>query len=136
MPDPLATARSWIDAFNARDLERLRALADERFEHVRLSGGVLGRHQLDELLQRHSFGVGVQFLPRRYFCRGGTVVVDAGIEWRDVDTGALTDTGERAAVVQIRDGRVLRMTLHRELIEALEGAGLNTTDEVPESTAR
>lgn len=127
---PLEVIRSWDAAAEAGDAEALAALVHEDFEMVTMHRGTQhGRDAARGWLERQSHGVGMHVRPRRFFQRGGTVAVDAIIEMRWVETGEVAETRDGAAVFEVRDGLVSRLTVHPDIESALAAAGLDESDE-------
>jgi ketosteroid isomerase-like protein len=129
-PAPLAAARSWQEAMNARDVERLVALAHDDVEVEGPRGVGRGTDLLRAWMDRQTGGVGLRLEARRWFARGDTVVVDQLAEWREAGTGAVVERQEVGSVLVVRDGRVARFARHPDLGAALHAAGLGPADEV------
>ena len=131
-PAPLAAARSWQEAMNARDVERLVALAHDDVEVEGPRGVGRGTGLLRAWMDRQAGGVGLRLEARRWFARGDTVVVDQLAEWRE-GTGAVVERQEVGSVLVVRDGRVARFARHPDLGAALHAAGFGPADEVAPS---
>jgi ketosteroid isomerase-like protein len=72
----LAVVRSWHEAMNARDTERLVALAHDDVEVAGPRGVGRGTGLLRAWMDRQTGEAGLHLETRRYFVRGDTVVVD------------------------------------------------------------
>jgi hypothetical protein len=131
MSDPatLSAARSWHEAMNARDAERLVALAHDDVEVEGPRGVGRGTGLLRAWMDRQAGEVGLHLEARRWFARGDTVVVDQLAEWREAG-GAVVERHEVGSVLVVRDGRVARFARHPDLGAALHAAGLGPADEV------
>src|SRR4029450_186055 len=86
-PAPLTAARAWQEAMNARDAERLVALAHDDVEVEGPRGVGRGTGRLRAWMARQAGEVGLHLEARRWFARGDTVVVDQLAEWREAGTG-------------------------------------------------
>jgi ketosteroid isomerase-like protein len=129
-PASLAAARSWQAAMNARDVERLVALAHDDVEVEGPRGVGRGSGLLRAWMDRQAGEVGLHLETRRWFARGDTVVVDQLAEWRSAGTGEVVERQEIGSVLVVRDGRVARFARHPDLGAALHAAGLGPADEV------
>lgn len=126
----LAVVRSWHEAMNARDTERLVALAHDDVEVAGPRGVGRGTDLLRAWIDRQSGEAGLHLEARRYFVRGDTVVVDQLAEWRTAATGEAAEGKEVGSVLVVRDGRVAAFARHPDLGAALYAAGLGPSDEV------
>jgi ketosteroid isomerase-like protein len=126
----LAVARSWHEAMNARDTERLVALAHDDVEVAGPRGVGRGTDLLRAWMDRQSGEAGLHLQARRYFVRGDTVVVDQLAEWRTAGTGEVVEGQEVGSVLVVRDGRVAAFARHPDLGAALHAAGLGPSDAV------
>ena len=121
----LATVQAWGEAFDARDLERMTALSTSDCELVNRNGTLRGHDGICRLLHLQSYGVGQHVHPLRYHARGSTVVVEARIELRWVESGELAETADGVAVFDVEDGRVRRFQPQPDLASAFRIAGWN-----------
>jgi ketosteroid isomerase-like protein len=126
----LAVVRSWHEAMNARDTERLVALAHDDVEVAGPRGVGRGTGLLRAWMDRQTGEAGLHLETRRYFVRGDTVVVDQLAEWRTAATGEVVEGREVGSVLVVRDGRVAAFARHPYLGAALHAAGLAPSDEV------
>ena len=126
----LSAARSWQEAMNARDTERLVALAHDDVEVEGPRGVGRGTDLLRAWMDRQAGQAGLHLEARRWFARRDTVVVDQLAEWREATTGAVVERQEVGSVLVVRDGRVARFARHPDLGAALHAAGLGPADEV------
>ena len=129
-PAPLAAARSWQEAMNARDVEGLVALAHHEVEVEGPRGVGRGTDLLRAWMDRQADEAGLHLETRRWFARDDTVVVDQLAEWREAGTGQVVERQEIGSVLVVRDGRVARFARHPDLGAALHAAGLGPADEV------
>ncbi len=121
--------RAWTTAAKAFDAEALVALAPEDFEMVTMHRGIQRGHDaVRSWAARQTFGVAMHVDVCRYFHRDDTVVAETRIEWRDVETGELAESGDGAAVFVVRDGLVASIAVHPDLVSALSSAGISETD--------
>lgn len=127
----LAVVRSWHEAMNARDVERLVSLAHDDVEVTGPRGVGRGTELLRAWMDRRAGEVGLHLEARRFFVRDGTVVVDQLAEWRTAATGEVLEGQEVGSVLVVRDGRVAAFARHPDLGAALHAAGLDPSDEVP-----
>ena len=127
---PLAVVRSWHEAMNARDVERLVSLAHDDVEVAGPRGVGRGTELLRAWIDRQAGEVGLHLAARRFFVRDDTVVVDQLAEWREATTGQVAQGREVGSVLVVRDGRVAAFSRHPDLGAALHAAGLDPADEV------
>ena len=132
MSDPavLAVARSWHEAMNAGDVERLVSLTHDDVEVAGPRGVGRGTELLRAWIDRQAGEVGLHLAARRFFVRDDTVVVDQLAEWREATTGQAAQGREVGSVLVVRDGRVAAFSRHPDLGAALHAAGLDPADEV------
>jgi ketosteroid isomerase-like protein len=130
-PPVLAVVRSWHEAMNARDVERLVSLAHDDVEVAGPRGVGRGTELLRAWMDRQAGEVGLHLEARRFFVRDDTVVVDQLAEWRTAATGEVVEGQEVGSVLVVRDGRVAAFARHPDLGAALHAAGLDPADEVP-----
>ncbi len=129
-PDNVAVIRSFLDAYNRRDLERIVELIDPAFEFQSRFVGIEFVHRASEGFPHTYF----QMLDEAYdhfhivldeFIDAGAAVVTSGrAEWRGKASGA----GGKTAVAPtfwLRAGKVLRAETFDDRAEALEAAGLS-----------
>lgn len=119
----LATVHARGDAFNARDLDRLLALSAPDCELATGNHDKRGHEAVRRLLHLQSYGVAQHVRARRYLARAATVVVEALIELRWVDSGELAETEYGVAVFDANDGRVSRFRPQPDLASAFHAAG-------------
>jgi hypothetical protein len=102
--DARAVARRFIEAFNARDLEALRALITEDAEFRTLNGDALRGHDGARALLEAARDLDLRLVP----FRGETVEDEDGVVRVRVPLRELIgpDDIERTAVFELRDGRV------------------------------
>jgi ketosteroid isomerase-like protein len=126
----VAVVRSWHEAMNARDADRLVALAHDDVEVAGPRGVGRGTDLLRAWMDRQLGEVGLHLEPRRIFVRGDTAVVEQRAEWRAAGTGEVVEGQEVGSVLVVRDGRVAQFARHPDLGAALHAAGLDLSDEV------
>ena len=121
--DALTTVRAWSQAFNARDVDALLALAasDIRLQGPR--GAEHGHDAVRRMVDRQSYGVAQHIRPLSYLARRATVAVRALVELRWVENGELADSTEAVGVFEVRDGRIHRFSAQADLIAACRVAG-------------
>jgi len=90
----LPVVRAWHEAMNARDTERLVALAHDDVEVAGPRGVGRGTDLLRAWMDRQAGQAGLHLEARRYFVRGDTVVVDQLAEWRTAATGEVAEGQE------------------------------------------
>ncbi len=129
-PPVLAVVRSWHEAMNARDAERLVSLAHDDVEVAGPRGVGRGTELLRDWMDRQAGEVGLHLEARRFFVRDDTVVVGQRAEWRRAGTGEVVEGQEVGSVLVVRDGRVAAFARHPDLGAALHAAGLGPADEV------
>ena len=128
--DHITVVEAWTPAYSRRDLDALLALSCPDIEVARRLRHERGHDAVRGLLHRQSFGVEMHPRVRRMFRRGDTVVVDAQLVVRYVDTGEPVAGQEGAAVLAVRDGWVARYVPYPDLKTALSDARLSEDDEV------
>lgn len=127
----LDVAEAWGRAMDDLDEEARIALAHRETEIVAQGGTRRGHDALREWLGKQTYGVAPRFERRRTFARGATVAVDLRVEFRYLDGGGVAGSEDAAAVIEVTDELVRRITLHTDLKSALSAAGLDGTDEAP-----
>lgn len=115
---------AWLDAYNARDLERLIELSRRDLVMDGLAGEQRGHEALRERLSSPSYGVSVRVRALRAWEGDGVVVVETLSEVRYGDTAEPGESTKGAASFTVRDGRVARMHVVTDLAEALRTAGI------------
>ncbi len=122
--------REYVRAFDARDVERMVAVAHPEFEAVTPRGVIRGHDAIRGFMARQTYGVTPVTRFQRYFERGDFVVVFTRFSWRYADTReALEGQDEDAAVYTVRDGQVARFEPFGDLPSALESTGMTEDDE-------
>jgi SnoaL-like domain len=119
----LATVHAWGQAFNDRELDRLLSLSAPDIEIATPHRPERGHDAVRRLLHLQSYGVAQHVRARRYIARARTVVVDALIELRWVDSGDLAETTQGAAVFDVSDGHISRFRPLPDLASAFRLAG-------------
>jgi ketosteroid isomerase-like protein len=128
--DALGVARAYDRAYDARDVERMVALAHEDVEAITPRGTARGHAPLRVFMARQTYGVSWHATERRYFYRGGnTVVVSVQGEWRYVDSGDVAERENGAAVYTVHDGLIARFQPFEDLDAALATAAMTQDDE-------
>jgi limonene-1,2-epoxide hydrolase len=119
----VATVHAWEQAFRERDLDRLLALSAPDIELATRNGASRGHDAIRRLLHLQSYGVAQHVRARRYHARAATIVVEALIELRWVDSGELAETTHGVAVFDVRRHRVSRFRPQPDLASAFDFAG-------------
>ena len=73
----------------------------------------------------------VRLKPRRLFLRGEKVVVEQAGQWRSAESGEAIGSQSVASVFVVSDGRLRSVARYDDLSEALNTAGLDSSDEIP-----
>ena len=124
-PD-LDNVLAWHEALNAGDAERVASLSHPEVEVGGPRGSARGRQVLKDWVGRAN----IRLEPLRSFQRGGTVVVEEAATWRDAGTGEKVGEATVATVFALDRGMVAGIFRHDGLEEALQGAGLDRSDEI------
>jgi SnoaL-like domain len=119
----LAVVHAWGEAFNERDLARLLGLSAPEIELAKPNRAQRGHDAVRSLVHLQSYGVAQHVHPRRYIARATTVIVEAMIELRWVDSGELADTALGFALFDVRDGQISRFRPLPDLATAFALAG-------------
>jgi len=130
MTSPLEVVQAWGRALASFDEEALVGLAAEEIEIVGPRGTRRGHDALREWLAKQTYGVVPHVEPRRYFARGGAVVVVVRVELRYLEEGKLASAFDAVAAYAVEDGLVRKIVTHTDLDTALADAGLSRADEV------
>ena len=121
----IRTVKRWHEALNADDSDLLVGLSHPDVEMGGPRGAVRGAEVLREWVARAN----VSLVPRRFFNRGETVVVEEAAEWRSPETGEVVGEGTVGSVFVVRDGRVVSVARYDDLLQALNAASLDVSDE-------
>jgi hypothetical protein len=124
----LAAVHEWGQAFNDRDLDRLLALSATDIELKTPNRTQNGHDAVRRLVQLQSYGLAQHVSAQRYIARAETVIVEALIELRWVDSGELAETAHGVAVFDVCDGQISRFCPQPDLPSALRLAGWPPTD--------
>jgi hypothetical protein len=130
----VATVHAWGEAFNRRLLDPLLALSATDIQLLTPSRTAHGHDAVRRFLHLQSYGVAQHVRPQRYIARAATVIAEALIELRWVDTGELADTLHGAALFNVRNGQISRFGPQPDLASAFRLAGWSPAD-VPTSQA-
>ena len=117
---------AWHEALNAGDAERVASLSRPEVEVGGPRGSARGREVLVDWVGRAN----VRMEPLRRFQLGPTVVVEDAAAWRDAHTGGTISEATVATVFALDGGMVAGIFRHDSLEGALEGAGLDGSDEI------
>lgn len=120
------TVVAWHEALNAGDVERLVNLSHPDVE----VGGPRGTGRGAELLREWVDRANIQLVPRRFFGRAETIVVEQEAAWRSANTGEVTGGQTIASVFVVRGGRVASVVRRDDLTGALSEAGLGESDAI------
>jgi hypothetical protein len=124
----LATVHGWGEAFNQRQLNRLLALSAPDIELATPNRTERGHDAVRRLLHLQSYGVAQHVRAQRYITHAATVVVEALVELRWVDSGELAETMHVAALFNVRDGQISRFCPQPDLAAAFRLAGWPPAD--------
>lgn len=119
----LAAVHGWAQAFNERDLDRLLALSVPDVDLAKADRAERGHDAVRKLVHLQSYGVAQHVRAQRYIARAPTVIVEALIELRWVDSGELADTAHGVALFDVRDGQISRFRPLPDLATAFGLAG-------------
>lgn len=122
----LPVVQAWLAAADGQDVERLLELSAPDIELVGPRGGGHGHQLLCEWLKRAD----AHFVTKRTFARDQTVVVAQHGVWRSPETGEVIGAADVASTFCMHDGLVTHYARHDRLDEALEQAGIDSSDEV------
>jgi hypothetical protein len=123
---PVAVVRSWQDAANAQDVDRLLALSAPDIEIVGPRGSGRGWQLLRDWLGR----AGLHLTTLRTFGRGDIVVLAQRGVWRGTESGEVVGEAAVASYFRVSEGRVGMVARFDNLDRALRDAGLTYADEV------
>lgn len=129
---PVEIAAAWQAAANEQDVDALLDLSDANIEVAGPRGSGYGHQLLREWLAR----AGLTLSTLRVFARGDMVVFEQRGVWHSPETGEVTGKRVLASVLEVRDGRVVKVALFDALERALEAAGLDMSDEAPAPTVQ
>ncbi len=129
--DAVAVVEAWHEALNRRDLERVIEISAAEIEIVGPRGVARGHDVLRQWLEHTR----VSLEPRRWFARGGEVVVAQHGVWRSAETGDIDGEADVASRFRVEDGRVAHYARYDTIEEALAAAGLTDADEVHPRTS-
>jgi ketosteroid isomerase-like protein len=122
-------ARRAIAAYNARDLDAIRALnhADVEVDWSESRGLEAGVYQgLEQVIRFFESFLDmfekVEIKPERFIESGGCIVVPNSAQLRGRD--GIETLARSTLVFEVRDGRIARLRLYQETHEALEATGL------------
>ena len=133
MPDAGTVAREWIVALNAQNADRLVELAAPDVEFATPRGVQRGLEVLRSFVARQSYGTALWVEIDRVFVGPDVAVVSGRDEYRSTETGERMDASTSATVFRLRDGLVVRLSMHDRLEAALAEAGLDAEEHaVPE----
>ena len=133
VPEPAAThldpeaagaaVYAWGQPLNERDLDRMLALSAPDIELAKPNRAERGHDAVCRLVYLQSYGVAQHVYPRRYIARATTVIVEALIELRWVETGDLAQTMHGVALFDVRDGQITRFRPLPDLFTAFALTG-------------
>ncbi len=123
----LRVVEAWHAALNEGDVDRLAALSHPDVE----IGGPRGSGRGLRLLREWADRANIRLEPRHLFRRGESVVVEQLGQWRSAESGEVIGSRIVASVFVVSDGRVKSVARYDDLSEALNTAGLDSSDEIP-----
>ncbi len=133
MSPQIEVVKAWHDAVNAGNADRIATLVHEDVEVGGPRGSGYGTAILQDWVER----AGIQLEPGRYFQRGDEGVVKQRAGWRLPETDEASVPAEVASCFLVRVSRVRSIKRYPDLGAALEAAGMDEANEVPEfSNAR
>ena len=121
------TVLAWHEALNAGDAERVASLSQPDVEVGGPRGVARGRQVLRDWVARAN----VRLEPLQLFRRDQTVVVEEAATWSDAPSGETVGEATVATVFALDGGLVAGIFRYDGLEEALRGAGLDRSDEIP-----
>ncbi|MHB8599353.1 MAG: nuclear transport factor 2 family protein [Ktedonobacteraceae bacterium] len=124
---PFALVQAWQDAANSQNIDRLIELSAPTIEIIGPRGSGYGHQLLRDWLGR----AGLHLTTQRAFVRDNVVVVAQHGVWRSVETGVITGERDLASRFQVDDQYIVQFARHDNLADALSGAGLYDSDEIP-----
>ena len=122
-------AREWIAALNVQDAERLVELAASDVEFATPRGVQRGLEVLRSFVARQSYGTALWVEIDRVFTGPDVAVVSGLDEYRSVETGKTVHSSPSATVFHLREGLVVRLSMHDQLASALKEAGLEADED-------
>ena len=124
--EPVDLVRAWTEAWNARDVDELAAMADEAVALEMPGGRARGVAALRELVARQSYGVRLYVGPQDLHVLDDTVISVGPTEFRQVeeDDRVVGHEEDAAAVFTVHHGRIARFKPYASLTAALAGEGL------------
>ena len=125
MNDGLRIVTAWHEALNSGDADRLVGLSHPEVEMHGPRGTVSGAGVLRGWMARAN----IRLEPRRLFQSGDTVVVEEDARWISPETGEVVGGGVVASVFVVRGGRVVGVSRHDGLRDALEAAKMDGSHE-------
>jgi ketosteroid isomerase-like protein len=118
---------AWHAALNEGDVDRLAGLSHPDVE----IGGPRGSGRGVQLLREWADRANVRLEPRHLFRRGETVVVEQVGQWRSAESGEVIGSQIVASVFVVSEGQVKSVARYDDLSEALNTAGLDSSEEIP-----
>ena len=119
----------FLEAFNARDEQRMLATLHEDIEFRFRHTVVKGKAGLKGLLRAQAQGAGYRIEHGRCLERDGKLAAEIRKELRWVETGELAEVEDVAAVFVAEDGLLVRYTELDDLASAITACGVTEKDE-------
>ena len=123
--DPVETAKRWIDAYQRRDFEALRAVADPDVELRMADGRELKGHDGLAQVAKHGWEAELPHYPRaqRYATKDDTVYAILDVELRNPETDEVVRTLLVGGEWKVRDGRVVAWAARPDREQLLKDGG-------------
>jgi ketosteroid isomerase-like protein len=121
----LEVVRTWHDALNEGEVERLLAHVTPDVEVAGPRGSARGAEQVQEWVAR----AGIRMVPTAWYVRGDQVVAQEETSWTMPD-GTYSEPMLIATAFQVTDGRVSRIARYSDIGAALNATGLEPSDGV------
>lgn len=125
MANARETVQKFHDLFNDHQRDELMAMATDDIAIGGARGKGAGKKFLDEWVGRAT----TTMMPRRWFMKDDTVVVEEFIEWRS-RSGRVTDSTTWGIAFTVREGKIAGMARYAGIGEAVYKAGLDDRHEI------
>lgn len=118
----IETADIWIDKVNAKDVKGVFAVSKSTIEMVGPHGTAAGLETLGQWVEES----GIQLSTLTRYAKEDRVVYEQKGTWNDQAGEVIVYT-----FMEVKDGRVARVSRHETLEEALGDSGLSEVDKIP-----
>lgn len=126
----IALVERFLEAFNARDEQRMSATLHVEIEFRFRQSVLKGKAGLRSLLRQQAHGVGYHIEHGRCFERDGRLATEIRKQLRWVETGDLAEVEDVAGAFVAKDGLLVRYSEFDDLAAAIAASGVTETDEV------